>query len=278
MESIEEENKLKTIFHSLADSAIYIALITGAVYLIAFLYLKGFYSYYGLIDIEINLSLFLVLKTCYGIIQPLLTWLLCFSWISYAIARLQDNTASFFSILNIYMLSLMFMRQSKYSDDKFEHYYYLILAISLIVLFIIGKIIIMCLPEKYKNKLSNFLDKFPKDSTLIILKSIILLGYIYIILNFIPKYGFNEAKIKKDYLYDSKNQRVLIYQDNEKSIFIPKTGNNKFERRYLILTNDSLNQIEFEHFSSKVEFNETDIKSVNVEAELSPITEEELDK
>ena len=154
----------------------------------------------------------------------------------------------------------MFMRQSKYSDDKFEHYYYLILAISLIVLFIIGKIIIMCLPEKYKNKLSNFLDKFPKDSTLIILKSIILLGYIYIILNFIPKYGFNEAKIKKDYLYDSKNQRVLIYQDNEKSIFIPKSENDKFERRFIILTNDSLNQTILEPFYGKIDFMENSVE------------------
>ena len=103
METIEEENKLKTIFHSLADSAIYIALITGAIYLIAFLYLKGFYSYYGLIDIEINLSLFLVLKTCYGIIQPLLTWLLCFSILSYSMTKFQKNTSTFFSIVWIDM-------------------------------------------------------------------------------------------------------------------------------------------------------------------------------
>ena len=72
-----------------------------------------------------------------------------------------------------------------------------------------------------------------------------------------------QSKIKKDYLYDSTNQRVLIYQDNEKSIFIPKTEDDTFEKKYIIVSSAELSELVFEHYEKEISFN-TCTPSLNV--------------
>ena len=75
MEELENKQPtIKSFINTLFDSAIVVAVVTCVMYRITYLYLKGFYSYYGLIDLEIDFTLFRVLKTCIEIFISLFSW------------------------------------------------------------------------------------------------------------------------------------------------------------------------------------------------------------
>lgn len=266
---------IRNVFRTLTDSAIIISIITALLYFVSFFYLKGFYSYYGLIDIEIDFSIFRILKTCLDIFQKLFPWILIYSFLALGIAKTQKNSSisNFFITLWMFLLFLIFVRTARYSTDNTIHIAYTILAFVLIGLFIIAYVMINLLPDKITDKVSNYLNSKSKDSFYYVYKVIIILNSLMIITNFIPNYGFNEAKIKKDYLYDSTNQRVLIYQDNEKSIFIPKTEDDTFEKKYIIISNSELSNIILEHYEHEISFTaENDISKEEFELEETVIS------
>ncbi|MBO4859049.1 MAG: hypothetical protein J5527_11110 [Treponema sp.] len=131
-------------------------------------------------------------------------------------------------------------------------------------LFIIILIVIKLLPEKSKDKLSAVFDKEEKLPLSYIYKIVFFLNSLLVIVNFIPKYGFNDAKIKNDYLYDSQNERVLIYQDSDKSIFMPRSANGSFEKKYIIVPSDEMLNISLEHYNQTIQF-ETIVSDVVIE-------------
>lgn len=249
---------IRNVFRTLTDSAIIISIITALLYFVSFFYLKGFYSYYGLIDIEIDFSIFRILKTCLDIFQKLFPWILIYSFLALGIAKTQKNSSisNFFITLWMFLLFLIFVRTARYSTDNTLHITYTILAFALIGLFIIAYVMINLLPDKITDKVSNYLNSKSKDSFYYVYKVIIILNSLMIITNFIPNYGFNEAKIKKDYLYDSTNQRVLIYQDNEKSIFLPKTENDTFVKQYIIISTSELSEVILNHYKKDITFSQ----------------------
>lgn len=90
MEKLESKQPtIKSFINTLFDSAIVVAVVTSVMYLISYLYLKGFYSYYGLIDLEIDFTLFRVLKTCIEIFISLLGWIIIYLIISIPLAKLK---------------------------------------------------------------------------------------------------------------------------------------------------------------------------------------------
>lgn len=247
----------KNVFRTLTDSAIIISITTAALYFVSFFYLKGFYSYYGLIDLEIDFSIFRILKTCLEIFQSLFSWVVIFSLVSLGMTALENNPdfKSFCNNLWIFLLFSIFFKTSRYTTDSFFHIFYTVLAFSLISLVILAYILINILPDKATKKVSSFLDRRNNNNSLhYIYKIIIFINSLLIIINFIPKYGYNEARIKKDYLYDAQNQRVLIYQDNEKSIFLPKNKDDTFEKKYVIVSSSELSNIVFEHYEKEIVF------------------------
>lgn len=266
---------IRNVFRTLTDSAIIISIITALLYFVSFFYLKGFYSYYGLIDIEIDFSIFRILKTCLGIFQKVFPWILIYSFLALGIAKTQKNSSisNFFITLWMFLLFLIFVRTARYSTDNTLHIAYTILAFALIGLFIIAYVMINLLPDKITDKVSNLFNNKTETSLHFVYKILIILNSLMIITNFIPKYGFNEAKIKKDYLYDSTNQRVLIYQDNEKSIFLPKTENDTFVKQYIIISTSELSNIILEHYEHEISFTaENDISKEEFELEETVIS------
>lgn len=266
---------IRNVFRTLTDSAIIISIITALLYFVSFFYLKGFYSYYGLIDIEIDFSIFRILKTCLDIFQKLFPWILIYSFLALGIAKTQKNSSisNFFITLWMFLLFLIFVRTARYSTDNTIHITYTILAFALIGLFIIAYVMINLLPDKITDKVSNLFNNKTETSLHFVYKILIILNSLMIITNFIPKYGFNEAKIKKDYLYDSTNQRVLIYQDNEKSIFLPKTEKDTFVKQYIIISTSELSNIILEHYEHEISFTaENDISKEEFELEETVIS------
>ena len=74
-------------------------------------------------------------------------------------------------------------------------------------------------------------------------------------------------------MYDSTNQRVLIYQDNEKSIFIPKTEDDTFEKKYIMISSSELANIILEHYEHEISFTtENDISKEEFELEETVIS------
>ena len=270
-----EKNKIKNTFHTLIDSAVIIALATALLYIVSFFYLKGFYSYYALVDIEIDFSIFKILKTSLEIFKSLFLLLIIYSLQAVNTSRMHKNPTLnvFFTSLWILLLVQLFIKLAIYSDKRFYHISYIILAFTLLGLFFIVNILLNFLPESKKEKISNFLNKGDKFSLSFLYKIILYLGLIYLIINFIPEYGYNEARTKKDYLYDAQNQRVLIYQDNEKSIFLPKTENDTFVRQYIIISTSELSNIILEHYEHEISFTaENDISNEEFELEETVIS------
>lgn len=257
--------RTKTIIPNFLDSAVIIAIITGILYLISFFYLKGFFSYYGLTDVEIDFSLFRVLKVCLEILQPLLCWILVYSVLALVLVKMQNNPSinTFFYTLWVFMLSLLFLRTSLYETKKLMSIFYLVLGIALIAFLVLGFIINNCLPDKYKEIILNFVEIKENKVFIYIYKILCFLGAIITIVSFIPKYGYNEAKIKNDYLFDSQNQRILIYQDNEKSVFLPKKENGNFEKKYIIVSTSDLSNILLEHYEQTIQFENKDVNGKN---------------
>ncbi len=270
----------RNVFRTLTDSAIIISIITALLYFVSFFYLKGFYSYYGLIDIEIDFSIFRILRTCLEIFQSLFSWVVIFSLISLCMTALQNNPdfRSFFNNLWIFLLFSIFIKTSRYTSDTILHVFYNVLAFLLIGLVILAYIAINILPDKTTKKVSSFLNrKNNKNSLHYIYRVIVFLNSLLIITNFIPNYGFNEAKIKKDYLYDSTNQRVLIYQDNEKSVFLRKNADDTFEKKYILVSSAELSNIILEHYDHEISFNLKEIiPGVESEVEETMTNEQQV--
>lgn len=270
-----EKDKIKNTLHTLIDSAVIIALATALLYIVSFFYLKGFYSYYALIDIEIDFSIFKILKTSLEIFKSLFLLLIIYSLQAVNISRMHKNPTLnvFFTSLWILLLVQLFIKLAIYSDKRFYHISYIILAFTLLGLFFLINILFNFLPERKKEKISNFLNKGDKFSLSFLYKIILYLGLVYLIINFIPEYGYNEARSKKDYLYDAQNQRVLIYQDNEKSIFLPKTENDTFVKQYIIISTSELSNIILEHYEHEISFTaENDISKEEFELEETVIS------
>ncbi|MBO4859048.1 MAG: hypothetical protein J5527_11105 [Treponema sp.] len=124
LNEITSNEKIKPLISTLIDSAVIIAIITGLLYLVSFFYLKGFYSYYGLIDITIDFSIFRILKICLEIFCSLLSWVVVYSLFAIFIARLQDNPniGTFFSVLWIYLLCMLFLRTAKYEVEETKNF------------------------------------------------------------------------------------------------------------------------------------------------------------
>lgn len=250
------ENTTKKVISTFLDSAIILAISSCIIYIVAFLFLKGFYSFYGLTDIEINMSLFNVLKISMSIVHPLISWFISFFLISIAMAKISKNPnlQTVLSIVGIYMLCMMFISLSRYTTNKWEHNIYIALYWVITISMALIQPLLMILPDKITSKIYDYLEKRQKQPLFYLYKIFIIICSISFILSFIPQYGFNEAKIKKDYLYDFTNQRVLIYQDNEKTVFLPKNEDDTFEKKYIIVSSAELSELIFEHYEKEVVF------------------------
>lgn len=282
MEDNTESQKIKNappknILHAFLDSAIIIAIVTGGLYFISYFYLNGFNNYYGLTDIEIDFSVFRVLKTCLELFKPLLYFIFISALQSINITRIHNKPTikDFLTTLWLFSLLLLFTNMASYSADKFFHILYAVLAFILLIWLIFSRIIIYLLPNTLKDKIFDFLSKADSFTLSYIYKIIFTLGVIYLIINFIPKYGFKEARIKKDYLYDAQNRRVLIYQDKEKSIFLQRGEHDSFEKKYTIISTSELSDIILEHYEHEISFaSEENKPEVTPDKEDSIIIEE----
>jgi hypothetical protein len=272
-----KDEKDKNSFRTLIDSAVITAIITSLLYIVSFFYFKGFYSYYGLIDIEIDLSIFRMLKICLGILKYIFLGILIYALQSLNLVQTKEKPTvkNFFSTLWIWISFNLLIEYAKYINHPVLRIFCLIGAGLLVVVFLLFPIIFRLLPEKKKTKILSFLTKGERSSLSYIYKILAILFSIYFIIDLIPKYGFNEAKIKKDYLYDSSNKRVLIYQDNEKSVFLPKNEDDTFEKKYLIVSSAELTNIILEHYEHEVSFNSKEIiPEVESEVEETILTGE----
>lgn len=266
---------IKSSFRTLIDSAVIIAVITGVLYIVSFFYLKGFYSYYGLIDIEIDLSIFRMLKICFGILKSIFLGILIYALqsLNIVLTKEKPTIGNFFFTLWIWISFNLLIEYAKYINHPVLRILCLIGAFLLVVIFILLPVIFRLLPEKKKTRILSFFNKRKKMSLSYIYKILAILFSIYLIIDLIPKYGFNEAKVKKDYLYDSTNQRVLLYQDNEKSIFMPKTEDDTFEKKYIIISTSELSNIILEHYEHEISFTaENDISNEEFELEETVIS------
>lgn len=253
-----KEAIIKNSFCSLIDSAVIIAIITGVLYIVSFFYLKGFYNYYGLIDIEIDFSIFRILKTCLEIFKHIFLWIIIYSVqsLNITITKEKPTVENFITNIWILLLSLFFIEKSTYSDNSSLHILYAICSFLIIFLFILVPIVFRLLPNKAKERMPFVITKKTSFSLSYIYKIIAFLGSLYLIIDFIPNYGFNEAKYKKDYLYDSANKRILIYQDNEKSIFLQKNSDDTFRKNYIIISTSELSNIILEHYEKEISFSQ----------------------
>lgn len=271
MDNTENENIAQKVISTLLDSGIILAITTSVIYIVAFLYLKGFYNFYGLHDIEIDMSLFKVIKISMDIIRPLISWIVSFFFISLTMAKLtkNPNPGTVLSILWIYMLCMMFIRLSRYTTIKWEHNLYIGLYWFVTIVMALIQPLLLLLPEKITSKISNHFEKRSKEPLYGAYKIFIMVCSISFVLSFIPKYGFYEATTKKDYLYDFQNNRVLIYQDDEKTIFLPKLEDESFEKKYIFVNTSDLSDVVFKHYEKEVVFktNENDliINSENID-------------
>lgn len=253
---VSKDEILKSSFRTLIDSAIILAIITGVLYVVSFFYLKGFYSYYGLVDIEIDLSIFRMLKICLGIFKSIFLGILIYALqsLNIALTKEKPTVENFFFTLWIWISFNLLIEYAKYIDHPILRILCIIGAGLLVVVFILFPIILNLLPEKIKTKIISFITIREKVTLSYIYKILAILFSIYLIIDLIPKYGFNEAKIKKDYLYDFTNQRVLIYQDNEKTVFLPMNEDDTFEKKYIIVRSAELSNIIFEHYEKEIVF------------------------
>lgn len=255
--AVQPKNEtIKSPFRALFDSAVIIGIITGILYIVSFFYLKGFYNYYGLIDIEIDFSIYRILKTCLEIFKHIFLWIIIYSIQALNITRTKEKPTveNFIENIWIFLLSLFFIEKSTYSENSILRVLYAIGSFLIMFFYILVPVIFTLLPDKVKGKIPFVITKKTRFSLSYIYKIIAFLGSLYLIIDFIPNYGFNEARTKKDYLYDSKNQRILIYQDNEKSVFLPKNEDNTFEKKYIIVSSAELSELIFEHYENEVMF------------------------
>lgn len=266
---------IKSSFRTLIDSAVIIAVITGVLYIVSFFYLKGFYRYYGLIDIEIDLSIFRMLKICFGILKSIFLGILIYALqsLNIVLTKEKPTIGNFFFTLWIWISFNLLIEYAKYINHPVLRILCLIGAFLLVVIFILLPVIFRLLPEKKKTRILSFFNKRKKMSLSYIYKILAILFSIYLIIDLIPKYGFNEARIKKDYLYDSLNQRILIYQDNEKAVFLPKNEDDTFEKKYIIVSSAELSNIILEHYEHEISFTaENDISKEEFELEETVIS------
>lgn len=259
----ELENKTtitKSFITTLFDSAIIVAVITSVMYLISYLYMKGFYSYYGLIDLEINFTLFRVLKTCIEIFISLLNWIIIYLVISIPLAKVlnEENENFVWTILFFWLLCLVFIRTAVYSKEIKQKVFNMSIPITMIIIIVAFYIWYSRLSDDKTKDLQKDIDniKFFKS---IPWKILGFLCWGLTIINFVPKYGYQQAEKKSDYLIDTENQRILIYNDAEKSIFL-KNNNDSFEYKYIMISNSDLSQVTFEHYNKRIIFQNESIK------------------
>lgn len=276
----ELDNKTKTqksFLTSLFDGAIIVAVVTSVMYLISYLYLKGFYSYYGLIDLEINFTLFRVLKTCIEILISLLNWVVIYLVISIPLAKvLNDENENFvWTILFFWLICLIFIRTAVYSKERSQKIFNFSIPLIMIIIFVIFYIWYSRLPEDKTKDLQKNIEeiKFFKS---IPWKVLGFLCWGLTIINFVPKYGYKQAEKKSDYLIDIENQRILIYNDTEKSIFL-KNNIDNFEYKYMVVNNSDLSKVNFEHYNKQIIFQKESIKNDEkfIEADIQKQTYEE---
>ena len=107
---------IKSSFRTLIDSAVIIAVITGVLYIVSFFYLKGFYSYYGLIDIEIDLSIFRMLKICFGILKSIFLGILIYALqsLNIVLTKEKPTIGNFFFTLWIWISFNLLIEYAKY--------------------------------------------------------------------------------------------------------------------------------------------------------------------
>ena len=184
---------IRSSFRALIDSAVIIAMITGIIYGVSFFYLRGFYSYYGLIDIEIDLSIFRMLKICLGIIKSILPGILIYALqsLNIALTKEKPTIGNFFFTLWIWISFNLLIEYAKYINDSVIKIFCLIGAVLLVVVFLLFPIIFRLLPEKNKPRILSFLTRGKKLSLSYIYKILAILFSIYLIIDLIPKYGFN---------------------------------------------------------------------------------------
>lgn len=156
----ELDNKTKTqksFIISLFDGAIIVAVVTSVIYLISYLYLKGFYSYYGLIDLEINFTLFRVLKTCIEILISLLNWVVIYLVISIPLAKvLNDENENFvWTILFFWLICLIFIRTAVYSKERSQKIFNFSIPLIMIIIFVVFYIWYSKLPGPTKEYRRN---------------------------------------------------------------------------------------------------------------------------
>ena len=162
MEELENKQPtIKSFINTLFDSAIVVAVVTSVMYLISYLYLKGFYSYYGLIDLEIDFTLFRVLKTCIEIFISLLGWIIIYLIISIPLAKClnNDNENFVWTVLFFWMICLLFIRTAIYTKEiKLKTFY---LALPIIMIIILIGFLIYCskLSDEKTKKLNETIEK-----------------------------------------------------------------------------------------------------------------------
>ncbi len=197
-----------------------------------------------------------MLKICFGILKSIFLGILIYALqsLNIVLTKEKPTIGNFFFTLWIWISFNLLIEYAKYINHPVLRILCLIGAFSLVVIFILLPVIYRLLPEKKKTRILSFFNKRKKMSLSYIYKILAILFSIYLIIDLIPKYGFNEARIKKDYLYDSSNQRILIYQDNEKAVFLPKNEDDTFEKKYIIISSSELSEIVLEHFEKEIVF------------------------
>ena len=246
----EERKELEGLRNLLFDSAIVISLISMILYLFSYIYINSYYGYYGINDIDIPVSVTILIKVISELFLSNLTIVLLafletigiigfFNLIRANLNIKESIKVVFYSIYLTIFYTLtkdMPFGILKFISQVLRFFFNFYVVIAPIVIFI----------NRYFHN-TRFVSKDSKVVHFFVVFSFIgLLGY------GIEEYAYNKAYNKNDYLYDKETKMVLIYQDEQKSIFFPISEDN--ERKYDWRNNEDLSDMELVHYYGKITF------------------------
>ena len=249
----EEAEELENIKSLIFDSAIVIGFVTTILYLFTYIYLDSFYGYYGINDINIPVSLdilvkiiselfFANLKTILIAIVETMALISIFNYIQ-ANLTIKEVGSIIFNALYISTVSCL----TSNINEGLLKYIHTISSFVGVYLFI-PLVALVILLRRYFHE-TRILPRVIKATHFFVIFSLIgLLAY------GVQEYAFCKAYIKSDYLYDEASNLVLIYQDDQKSIFIPCTP--KLEKKYIWKNNDELSGIKLSHYKGRITFSD----------------------
>ena len=246
----EENQELDGLRNLLFDSAIVIAFISMILYLFSYIYINSYYGYYGITDIDIPISVTILIKIVSELFLSKLKIILIaffetiiiigFFNIIRANLNIKESVKVVFYSMYVtifYTLTMdMSLNVPTFVVKGLRYLFYGYVLIAPIIIFI--------------NRYFHNTRCVSKDSKVVhffvVFSFIGLLGY------GIQEYAFNKAHNKRDYLYDKETGMVLIYQDEQKSIFLPISEANK--GKYEWRNNEDLSKLELVHYYGQIKF------------------------